>query len=571
MTITFRKGMTDMADKKIKRPDNINSADWKELLHVLDELEKRPRVEEVEEVMASHRKAMRDINPPAEKSDSVNPGDPFSLLIVPDEEEEEKKEESLQLASLLLSNQPQGQEEGEDLPASPAELRNPFAVLAELVFPRKGDAPATIAIKSGILVAVVAVIAAVALLVNNLFWAPYANRQLNQELYELYDPENDMTMTGTTQYPEGMLASFRGLYTRNSDVRGWLSFHSSGDSDFINVEYPVVQTDNNKDYLTLDFDKNDNKNGTLFFDQKCRINGVEDTSRVLMLYGNSTGNGQMLSGLINLMGSANVARSATVFTLSTLYEKADYYVLAVVLLDGDGNDLDYKRTVFADEEDFFDHVQLFRDRSLFDYPTDLRGDDELALIGANISSSASNLTDGRLLILGRRQRPGESGIDLSEIVRNEDVIMPYWWYKNQGITPHDYYYQSVTSTTATTATATESTDASGTDESGTDISDTDASGTDESGTDIRDTDAGGTDESGTDSSGTATGVASGMEEVTAVNGTTSAINKNTYTTSHTYTEITTTTTTQSVATGIIITKFPQSTTTTTTTTTQTQE
>lgn len=533
-----------MADKKIKKPNGINSAEWKELLHVLDELENRPRVDEVEEMVSQHRKTVREVNPPAAPGTETNTGDPFSLLIVPSEVEEEQRAESNQLASLLLSNLPQN-EEGEDMPGAPAHLQNPLRVLAALLIPRRGDAPAAVAIKSGILVAVVAVLAALALLVNNLFLAPYANRQLNRELFELYDGDNTMTVADTTQYPEGMLAAFKQLYTRNNQVRGWLSFHSTGDADFINVEYPVVQTDNNKDYQKSDFDKNANKNGTLFFDQKCRINGVEDTSRVLMVYGNSMGNGQMLSGLADLMGSANNARLASTFTLSTLYEKADYYVLAVVLLDGkDKEALDYKRTVFADEDDFFNHVQAFRDRSLFDYPTDLRGDDELAIIGTNVSSSVSNLSDGRLLVLGRRQRPGETGgTDLAEIVRNEDVIMPYRWYMNQKITPHDFYYQPATSfTTTTTESTTTTTAASG-----------DPSASDETGAD------GGTDggtQSGTDASGSTTD-----------SGSTSSVNKNTYTTSHTYSEASTTTTSRSVPTGIVITKVPQSTTSTTTTTT----
>lgn len=509
-----------MNDKKIRKPNNINSSDWKELLQVLDEMEKRSQVEEVEEVMVNHRKATRQINPPTEDlSENKGTNDPLSLLIVPGGDDEEKSEDITQFASLLLSNQ-QPAEEAEALPPAPANLRNPFAVLAALILPRKGDAPAALAIKSGVLVAVLALLTAVALLVNNLFILPYANKQLNRELYELYDPDENSVVTGTAQYPEGMLASFKNLYTRNSEVRGWLSFHNSGDNDFLNIEYPVVQTGDNKTYMSVDFDKEDNANGTLFFDKKCRINGVEDTSRVLLLYGNSTGNGQMLSGLTNLMGSVNSVRSATTFTLSTLYEKAEYYVLAVVLLDGDNNDLDYKRTVFADEDDFFDHVQQFRDRSLFDYPTDLRGDDELAIIGTGIPASASHMPDGRLLVVARRQRANETGVDMSGITKNEDVIMPYQWYYNQGRSPHKYYFNDVTTRTTTTTTTEKVTDA-------------------------------------TEPTGEGAENQEGEENGETPVGPTSEVNKNTYTTSHTYTETYAESTTQTAPTGVVITKIPQ--------------
>lgn len=541
-----------MAEKKIRRPKNISSTEWKELLHVLDELEHRPRKDEVEEVVAGHPKARRNINPPADGAANTNLNDPFSLLVVPGEAEEANQEENRHLASLLVSNAP-GDGDPEDMPVS-AVARNPFRVLAAILLPRRGDSLMTIGIKSGILLAIVAVVVCLALLVNNLFWAPYSNRQLNHELYALYGADNDETVLDTTQYPEGMLAAFKGLYDRNRDIQGWLSFHSAGESDTINVEYPVVQTDNNKTYLSVDFDKEKNKNGTLFFDQQCRIQGVGDTSQALVLYGNSTGNGQMLSGLSSLIGNVNNARLAPTFTLSTLYEKADYYVVAVVLLDGKEKELDYKRTTFVDEEDFLNHVQAFRDRSLFDYPTDLRGDDQLAVIGTTVSSSVSNLSDGRLLILGRRQRLGESGIELSDIVKNEDVIMPYRWYTSQKITPHDYYYQGssnrTTTTTTTTATTTESTTGATV---GTVIV-TDANGSIVGTETVTQTSQPVKTELVTDIDGAVIGTRTVTETTDST-----TVNKNTYTTSHTYTETTVSTTTRSVPTGIVITKVPQST------------
>ncbi len=537
-----------MADKNIKKPKGVNSSDWRAYLQALDEIENRPVVDEVEEVMAAHRKEREESGAlfTGDWSENPNATDLGSLLIVPNDGEEENQDDAHHLVSMLLSNQPQD-ENGDSLPAAPVDQRNPLAVLAAVIFPRRGDSGAAIAVKSGLLLTAVAVLAALALLVNQMVLLPYANRQLNYELFELYDPENTMTVADTTRYPAGMLASFKELYLRNQDVRGWLSFHSSGDSDLINMEYPVVQTDNNKDYMSLDFDKKDNQNGTLFFDQKCRIAGVQDTSRVLMLYGNSTGNGQMLSGLTNLMGSVNNARAASVFTLSTLYEKADYYVMAVVLIDGDNTSLDYKRTLFADEQDFFDHVQAFRDRSLFNYAIDLQEGDQLAIIGTNVSEATGNMPDGRLLVLGRRQRPGETATDLSNVTKNEDVIMPYRWYVAQGRTPHDYYFRSDSDTTATQGTEdtalTETGDTNATTEA---TAEGDAT----------------TGESSATADDDTTGTGTAGEDTTAAtdkNGSTTTINKNTYTTSHTYTEEPTTTTSRSVPTGMIVTKVPVST------------
>ena len=102
-----------MNDKKIRKPANINSSEWKELLHILDEMEKRSQVEEVEEVVTKHRKATRPINPPAEGiQENSESTDPLSLLIVPGGAEEEKSEDLAQFASLLLGK-------GEPIPILP--------------------------------------------------------------------------------------------------------------------------------------------------------------------------------------------------------------------------------------------------------------------------------------------------------------------------------------------------------------------------------------------------------------------------------------------------------------------
>lgn len=46
----------------------------------------------------------------------------------------------------------------------------------------------------------------------------------------------------------------------------------------------------------------------------------------------------------------------------------------------------------------------------------------------------------RTVVIARKVRPGEStSVDTSRINLNDDVIMPYTWYVNQGKEPHPYY------------------------------------------------------------------------------------------------------------------------------------
>lgn len=73
----------------------------------------------------------------------------------------------------------------------------------------------------------------------------------------------------------------------NSDFMGWLSI------DNTNIEYPIVQTDNNDYYLNHDFWKNRSGIGTLFVDYR-----VEPTMKDIVIYGHNLKNQKMFSELI---------------------------------------------------------------------------------------------------------------------------------------------------------------------------------------------------------------------------------------------------------------------------------
>jgi len=460
-----------MADKRF---DNLNEEEIQELMRLLEQMQSRPRVEEVEEVLidSGHPDLVRmDIYSPPVVGEGYDPtaasGNLADMLITPEEVEEvEQQQAKDHRAFLMLAEEPE--EEDEELPPPPADRRNPFAVLWQMTaatFPRRGDSGSMRLIKGGILLSTVAVLAAIAVLLVQMVVLPVHNRQYNDKLAAWFDPDNTAVVSDTDQYPEGMLASFKKLYRTNNDVKGFLSFHATGEDDFLDMDYPVVQTDDNTTYKTADFHKRFNRNGTLFFDAKCRISNG-DTNRSLILYGNALGNGQMLSGLNHLVSNEAYARQAYQLTLSTLYEQSDYYVFAVLLLDKD--ETLAQRTIplqnrFITTDTFFDYVQQLRDRSLFDYPTDIVDTDSILLLVTDLGKMNGALSNGQVVVAARRVRPGEQPYDAEKIGPNDDVLMPYRWYGNQGLTPPDFYRgkDEVDTTTTTLTTndpfATEST------------------------------------------------------------------------------------------------------------------
>jgi hypothetical protein len=144
-------------------------------------------------------------------------------------------------------------------------------------------------------------------------------------------------------------------------------------------------------------------------------------------------------------------------TMNTLFANGHYKVFAVVITDESAQQhyFNVRRTQFTDEEDFLNYIENLRARSLFDYPVDVQAGDELLLLSTCTVPSSAKIDDGRLTVIARKVRSGEStAVNTSAIVKNDDVIMPYAWYTLQNKQPHAYYKGGVIIAPSTTTTTT---------------------------------------------------------------------------------------------------------------------
>lgn len=374
------------------------------------------------------------------------------------------------------------QDRGEELdftPSAAVQRRNPFRVLWEGVlslFPNRRDRAGEIIRKIVFLLCLCTLLVSAGYLLSNLYVQPQQNEQLQVELEHIYRPENSMTVVSTEEdtFPKGMLASFKDLYRRNGEVRGWLQYHAIGKEDFLHIDYPVMYSGDNEKYLTVDFDEKKNKNGALFFDVSNRVSSREDENRSLIIYGHNMASGQMFAGLNRLLGNLGSARAASMMTLSTLFRQDDYLVFAVILTDEEEtNDAFYfnpRRTEFTSDEDFLAYVEEMRARSMFDYPVEVHPDDQLLVLSTCANKNGSKLKDGRVVVVARRRRGNEADVDTTKIVKNEDVIMPRAWYVNQELPLHPFYGGEEETDTATTTTVTTTTTTAAVESSVADVS-----------------------------------------------------------------------------------------------------
>ena len=358
------------------------------------------------------------------------------------------------------------EETEEEAPVSQNE--KPLTVgqrLLDMFVPMRGDALSDIIRKIVAIIAVIAMLVAMGYLVYDLWIMPLQNEAQNAGITQLYNPDGPIEfepeVEDFTEYPAGMNPAFKALYYANHDVRGWLTFNSSS-KYWYGINYPVVQAADNDFYLYRDFYKQNNRNGTLYFDARNDFSSPDATNQVSIIYGHNMLSGQMLASLNKLLGSVGMARSAPTLTMNTLYEDATYKVFGVFIWDNEQRDFNYMQPIFADDSDFMAYVEKVRARSWYDYKdVDVIPTDELLVLSTCSNKSQTHLSDGRTVVVARKVRDGEStSVNTAHIVVNEDALQPLAWYEAEGLTLPDYYNGIITTTT-TQATATTTTQAGG--------------------------------------------------------------------------------------------------------------
>ena len=194
---------------------------------------------------------------------------------------------------------------------------------------------------------------------------PYhQGRIINQQIAEAHtaievieDEEVGENNSGTI--PERDRIRFRvdfdGLLAINSDTVAWIRFE---EPEIIN--YPVVRSHDNFEYLHRGFDGSESRLGSIFLDMD---NSTDFSDRHTIIYGhNMAVGGEMFSQLVEFQDPDFIERNPYFFihTPDGMMRTYRIFMAAVV---GD-NSLIY-RVQFHDDEDFLEFLQLSRNISIY--------------------------------------------------------------------------------------------------------------------------------------------------------------------------------------------------------------
>ena len=160
--------------------------------------------------------------------------------------------------------------------------------------------------------------------------------------------------------------NFNALKEKNSDTVGWLKVENT------DIEFPVVQTQNNDFYLNHSFDKNYNSAGWIFMD--CNNKNYSEDKNVV-IYGHNRRDGSMFGTLKNVLSEEWQKNNENlIFPFITENKDVKYEVFSIYKIEKEDY---YITTNFKNDEEFLTFIKKIKSRSLKDFGVEVTSDDNI--------------------------------------------------------------------------------------------------------------------------------------------------------------------------------------------------
>lgn len=200
---------------------------------------------------------------------------------------------------------------------------------------------------------------------------------------------------------------FHDLLNVNEDIVGWIKI-----GDFLNQ--PVVKRDN-EFYVTHNYKKEENPAGAIFMDQDADIRTRPEN---LVLHGHNMRNGSMFGKLIHYKSEAGTKffLDNAFVQMDNLYNDGQYVIFSVFEIETDYASPNYFPFVafqkFHSDLDARNFIDEVKSRSVIKVPLDVNENDSLL----TMATCTLNSETTRLLVIGRKLRPGEKRADLQNVL-----------------------------------------------------------------------------------------------------------------------------------------------------------
>ncbi len=216
-------------------------------------------------------------------------------------------------------------------------------------------------------------------------------QQYNQLAQQVHKTEKETGIENGTSEKE-ILPQYQKLFTQNSDLVGWISIKGT------DIDYPVVQAEDNELYLHRTFGGNENAHGCIFADASCSVTKPSDN---IILYGHHMKDGSMFA-MLDQYKKESFWQEHPVICFDTLYRQGSYEVMAVFTESvNTGDTAEFRYYDFTDaenEKEFQDFVHGCIERSIYTTGVWAEPGDELL----TLSTCEYTKSNGRMVVVARK-------------------------------------------------------------------------------------------------------------------------------------------------------------------------
>lgn len=197
------------------------------------------------------------------------------------------------------------------------------------------------------------------------------NENIQEEIMKTAIIQDDKSEINTNSYK----VDFKSLKNINSDTVGWLEVPGT------NINYSVVQTNNNDYYLTHNFNKEYNAAGWIFADENNKFDGNDKN---IVIYGHNVRNGSMFSSLKNVINEEWYNNEEN-YNIKLITENTEdiYRVFSVYQIEAEDY---YIQTKFESSTIFEEFKENLQKRSVKNFGETVGADDKIL----TLSTCANN-------------------------------------------------------------------------------------------------------------------------------------------------------------------------------------
>lgn len=174
------------------------------------------------------------------------------------------------------------------------------------------------------------------------------------------------------------------LFEKNIDYRGWIKI------DNTNINYPILQGQDNEEYLYKDINNEYIVSGSIFMNYL--NNGFDDQNTVL--FGHNIKNGTMFANLKKYKEEDFFYNNNYIEIELSNGQYLKYKVFSVYITDINDN---YTKTSFEDKDEYKEFLERIKNKSIYKSDISVNENDKII----TLSTCSYEFDDARLVVTGK--------------------------------------------------------------------------------------------------------------------------------------------------------------------------